>query len=579
MESNVKKNIDLAAGRERSELVLKNAKIINVFSTEIINGDVAINDGKIVGVGSYDGIKNINLEGKFVIPGLIDSHVHIESAMVTPGEFARTIVPKGTTTIIADPHEIANVCGMKGIEYMLNCSEDIPLNVYVMLPSCVPATSIENSGAILKAEDLKKLINHERVLGLGELMDYPNVIKGKQDIIDKLIMADGKIIDGHGPEIEDKDLNAYAMAGVRTEHECSTVEEMINRLRLGMYILIREGSAARNLKSLIKGITAENSRRCLFCTDDKHPQDIIEEGHIDNNVRLAIKEGIHPIRSIQMATINAAECYGLKDIGAIAPGYRADLVVLDNLEEFSIEKVFKDGKLIAEENNPFFSVDYKEDNRVMDTVNVNKIESEDIAIPLESDNVNVIKLSSHSLVTKKVNRKVKIKNGLFQYDKEKDILKMAVIERHKNTGNIGLGLVENFKLKEGAIASTIAHDSHNIIVIGDNDQDMILAVNELNRVGGGITICSNENVLQTLSLPIAGLIAERSMESINEQLKEMLNIAYEQLGVNKEIDPFMTLSFLALPVIPDIKLTDSGLFDVKNFKFIDINNRSAEMSD
>lgn len=579
MESNIKKYIDLAAGRERSELVLKNAQIINVFSTEIINGDVAINDGKIVGVGSYDGIKNINLEGKFVIPGLIDSHVHIESAMVTPGEFARTIVPKGTTTIIADPHEIANVCGMKGIEYMLNCSEDIPLNVYVMLPSCVPATSIENSGAILKAEDLKKLINHERVLGLGELMDYPNVIKGKQDIIDKLIMADGKIIDGHGPEIEGKDLNAYAMAGVRTEHECSTVEEMIDRLRLGMYILIREGSAARNLKSLIKGITAENSRRCLFCTDDKHPQDIIEEGHIDNNVRLAIKEGIHPIKAIQMATINAAECYGLKDIGAIAPGYRADLVVLDNLEEFNIEKVFKDGKLIAEENEPFFSVDYKEDNRVMDTVNVKKIESEDIAIPLETDNVNVIKLSSHSLVTKKVNRKVKIKNGLFQYDKEKDILKMAVIERHKNTGNIGLGLVENFKLKEGAIASTIAHDSHNIIVIGDNDEDMILAVNELNRVGGGITICSKGNILQTLSLPIAGLIAETSMESVNGQLKEMLNIAYEKLGVNKEIDPFMTLSFLALPVIPDIKLTDSGLFDVKNFKFIDINNKSAEMSD
>lgn len=579
MESHIKKHIDLAAGRERSELVLKNAQIINVFSAEIINGDVAINDGKIVGVGNYDGIKNIDLEGKFVIPGLIDSHVHIESAMVTPGEFARTIVPKGTTTIIADPHEIANVCGMKGIEYMLNCSEDIPLNVYMMLPSCVPATSIENSGAILKAEDLKKLINHERVLGLGELMDYPNVIKGKQDIIDKLIMADEKIIDGHGPEIEGKDLNAYSMAGVRTEHECSTVEEMIDRLRLGMYILIREGSAARNLKSLIKGITTENSRRCLFCTDDKHPQDIIEEGHIDNNVRLAIKEGIDPIKAIQMATINAAECYGLQDIGAIAPGYRADLVVLDNLEEFSIEKIFKAGKLIAEENEPFFSVGYKEDNRVMDTVNVKKIESKDIAIPLEADDVNVIKLLSHSLVTEKVNRKVKIKNGLFQYDKEKDILKMAVIERHKNTGNIGLGLVENFKLKEGAIASTIAHDSHNIIVIGDNDEDMILAVNELNRVGGGITICSKGNILQTLSLPIAGLIAETSMESVNEQLKEMLNIAYEKLGVNKEIDPFMTLSFLALPVIPDIKLTDSGLFDVKNFKFIDINNKSAEMSD
>ncbi|WP_202707138.1 adenine deaminase [Sporosalibacterium faouarense] len=570
MNLEIKKKIDLAAGRNEPELVLKNAKIVNVFSHEIIQGDVAINEGKIVGIGEYKSENEIDMEGKYIAPGLIDGHVHIESSMVAPPQFARTVVPRGTTTIIADPHEIANVLGMEGIRYMIDTSEGLPMNIFFMLPSCVPATSFEHSGAILGADKLEELINHDRVLGLGELMDYPSVIAGNEDTIQKIEIAKNKIIDGHGPDISGKNLNAYVIAGVETEHECSTVEEMINRLRLGMYILIREGSAARNLETLIRAVNQENSRRCLFCTDDKHPEDILEKGHIDYNVRLAVKNGVDPITAIQMGTINAAECYGLKNIGAIAPGYDADIIVFDNLKEFNILEVFKKGQKVAEDQKALFEVKEIDNSNVVDTVRIKEISKEDLELSITSDVVNVIRLLPHSLVTEKVVRKVENENGKFKYHKNLDILKMAVIERHNATCNIGLGLVEDFKLKGGAIASTIAHDSHNIIVIGDNDEDMLAAINEVSRVGGGITICSGGKPVKTLPLPIAGLISKNSMEDVDSELKEMLNIAYNQLGVSEKIDPFMTLAFLALPVIPDIKVTDKGLFDVTKFDFIDI---------
>lgn len=570
MREELKARIDLAAGRVMPQFVLKNGKIVNVFSHEIVEADIAIHNGKIVGIGSYEGIEEIDLEGKFVSPGFIDSHVHIESSMVTPAEFARGIVPRGTTTIIADPHEIANVRGIKGIEYILGASEGIPLNVYVMLPSCVPATSFENAGAILNAEALKELIEHKRVLGLGELMDYPSVIAAEERVLDKIIMAGDRIIDGHGPNIHGKALNAYAAAGVRTEHECSTVEEMIERLRLGMYILIREGSAARNLETLVRAVTKENLRRCLFCTDDKQPEDILVGGHIDNNLRLAVKNGIDPISAIQMATINAAECYGLRGIGAIAPGYNADLIVLQDLKDFNPLMVFKDGKKVAENKAPLFSVPTSDYRDVIDTVRIQEINEEMLQIKVDSDIVNVIKLLPHSLLTERVVRRIYIEDGKFKFHKSLDILKLAVIERHHASGNIGLGLVEDFQLKGGAIASTIAHDSHNLIVIGDNDVDMLLAINEVSRVGGGITICSQGKVLMTLELCIGGLISNSSMEEVNSKLKAMLDIAYERLGVNKKIDPFMTLSFLALPVIPEIKLTDMGLFDVNKFDYISL---------
>lgn len=572
MKTEIKKKIDLAYGRMKPELVLKNARIVNVFSHEIVDGDIAIHEGEIVGIGNYFGEKEIDVEGRFVAPGLIDGHVHIESAMVSPPQFARAVVPRGTTTIIADPHEIANVKGLEGIKYMMEASEGLPLNAYFMLPSCVPATSFETSGAELLAEDLKELIGNERILGLGELMNYPGVIAGDDDIVDKIQLSKehSKIIDGHGPEIKNKELNAYVAAGVLTEHECSTVEEMMNRLRLGMYILVRQGSAARNLKELVRGLKRENMRRCLFCTDDKHPEDILLTGHIDNNVRLAIKNGIDPISAIQMATINAAECYGLKKLGAIAPGYIADIIIIDDLKDFNVLQVFKNGRLVAENKEPLFNVKDFDNSNVVDTVRIKPVTKDDLRIKNHTDIANVMRLSSHSLFTQRVVRKISTKDGEFVNNEKLDILKLAVIERHNATGNIGLGLVEDFRLKNGAIALTIAHDSHNLIVIGDNDEDMLLAIDKVAKVGGGITIASKGEILKTLELPIAGIISDEPMEVVNEKLKEMLKIAYEHLNVNKDIDPFMTLSFLALPVIPEIKVTDLGLFDVSRFDFMDL---------
>lgn len=563
--------IDRSTQNKKPELVLKNGKIVNVFTHEIVNADIAIHDGIIVGIGSYEGDKNIDVSDKFIAPGLIDSHVHIESSMLSPQEFSKAIVPRGTTTIISDPHEIANVCGLDGIDYMLNVTETLPLNVYVMLPSCVPATNFENSGAILKANDLEKFINHPRVLGLGEMMNYPGVINKDKDVIDKLELAykNNKIVDGHGPRISGCGLNAYILSGVNTDHECSEIDEMLEKLRLGMYILIREGSAAKDLKNLIKGINVHNYQRVMFCTDDKHPEDILKDGHIDNNVRIAIKSGVDPITAIQMATINSANCYNLRDVGAIAPGYKADIIVLDDLNNFNIQEVYKEGKLVARDNKALFSTIKIENSKVLGTVHAS-IDKEKIQININENCANIIQVQPHSLITKKIIKEVKVKNNKFEFSKDNDVLKLVVIERHKNTGNIGLGLVENFKLKNGAIATTVSHDSHNIIVIGDNDDDIINAVNKVIDMSGGIAISSNNKILDSLELNIAGLMSDREIEYVDSKFSNMINIAYDELGVNKDIDPFLTLAFLALPVIPEIKLTDKGLFDVTKFEFIKI---------
>ena len=560
--------IKIANGEKNAPLVLKNANIINVFTNEIIYGDVAVYNGKIVGIGEYHGDEEIDLEGKYLSPSFIDGHVHIESSMVTPLQFSKAIVPRGVTTIIADPHEISNVRGLDGIKYILDSSEELPLDVYIMLPSCVPATPFENSGAVLKAENLEKLIDHPRVLGLGEMMNYPGVINGDSEVLKKLKVFEEYVIDGHGPLLEGKQLNAYVGAGIATEHECSTVEEMKNRLRLGMYIHIREGSAAKNLEELIQGVDKNNLRRCIFCTDDKHPSDLLGDGSIDYNIKLAIAKGIDPIDCIKMASLNAAECYGLRWKGAIAPGYFADMVVIDNLKDFNILEVYKEGKLVAKENKPLFSIEEIDSSSMMNAVNIAEITEKDLKIHLESNRVNVIKLLPHSLITEKVERTVQLENGEFK--PQNDILKAAVVERHNKTGNIGLGLVEGFGLKNGAIASTVAHDSHNIIIIGDNDRDMVKAIYELERVGGGITMISDGKIIDTLPLEIAGLMSQSPLEEVNEKLNKMLEASYEILGVNREYEPFMTLSFIALPVIPNIKLTDMGLFDVSEFKFIEL---------
>lgn len=574
----IKELIDVSVKNKHADLVFKNANIVNVFTHEIIVADVAIHKGVIVGIGQYDGNKNIDLSGKYMAPGLIDSHIHIESSMLSPEEFSKVIVPRGTTTIIVDPHEIANVCGLDGIEYILDSTEDLPLNTYIMLPSCVPATNFENAGAILKAKDLEKYINHPRVLGLGEMMNYPGIINKDKNVIDKLELfyKNKKSIDGHAPYVRGKNLNAYILSGINTDHECSAEEEMIEKLRLGMYIMIREGSATKDLKNLIEGVNQYNYQRILFCTDDKHPEDLLKEGHINYNIKLSIENGIDPITAIQMATINPANCYNLKNIGAIAPGYKADLIIFDNLEEFNIEEVYKYGKLVGKNKKPLFTIQKRDFSKVLKTVHLSEINKEDIQIYFEKEQgeeeVNVISLQPYSIITKKMKRKVQILDNKFQFDKQKDILKLAVIERHKNTGNIGLGLVENFKLKNGSIATTISHDSHNLIVVGDNDEDMINAVNKVISMDGGIAISSSNKILGSLSLNIGGLMSDKDIEYVNSKFSKLVDLAYNTLKVNKDIDPFLTLAFLALPVIPEVKLTDKGLFDVEKFKFINLSH-------
>lgn len=562
-------NIKRATGEKKSELVFKNAKVINVFSGEIREGNLAIDKGFIIGMGDYEGETEIDLEGKYISPGFVDGHVHIESSMSSPSEFAKMVVPRGVTSIIADPHEIANVKGLDGIRYILHESEDLPLDVYVMLPSCVPSTDFENAGAVLEAEDLTQLIDEDRVLGLGELMNYPGVIAADEKILDKLALFKDHIVDGHGPAIKGKDLNAYLISGVRTEHECSTIEEVVDRMRLGMYILLREGSVTRDLRNIISAVNKDNLRRFMFCTDDKHAEDLIYEGSIDFNIRLAMESGIDPVDAIKMATLNPAECYGLKGKGAIAPGYRADLVVIDNLEDFNISSVYKDGKLVGEGGNALFSSRENAPKHMVDTVNIKAVTLDMLKIQMDSNKANVITVLEDSVVTEKNVREVEVEDGHFKYS-DNAISKLVVVERHKRTGNIGLGLIENFHIKNGAIGSTIGHDSHNIIVVGDNDRDILMAIEELEKIGGGITLVADGKVEKSLELEIGGIMTSKAAKNTIKTLKDMTHIAYNVLGVNKDIDPFMTLSFMALPVIPSIKLTDKGLFDVEEFKFIDV---------
>lgn len=562
--------IDVATGRAKAQLVFKKINLVNVFTGEIYKTDVAVHDGYIAGIGEYEGAVELDMEGKYLCPGFIDGHVHIESSLVTPGEFAKAVVARGTTAVIADPHEIANVKGIAGIKYMIEGAENIPLDVHVMLPSCVPATPFENAGSVLKAEDLLELINHPKVLGLGELMDFPNIVSCEKSIINKIVMAKnvGKYMDGHAPGISGKELNGYILPGVRTEHECTTPEEATERLRLGMYIMLREGSAARNVVDLLPTLNDSTISRCLFCTDDRHPEDILKYGHIDNNIRLAIKNGVEPVNAIQMATINAARCYNLKNIGGIAPGYKANLVVLNDLENIEVFQVYKKGRLVAQEGKALFDIRSINDSRMRNSVNFKSLSDKCFEFKKTSGDMRVMGLVPHSLVTKDLTIDVNKKGDRYYDSSGEALLKIAVIERHHATGNIGLALVKGMGLQNGAIASTVAHDSHNIVVIGDNDMDMKLAVEHLHEIGGGISIVSQGEVKKSLSLPIGGLMSDLSLEEVQDGLEDMLKEAYK-MGVSKDYDPFMTLAFLALPVIPELKVTDLGLFDVVKFKFVE----------
>lgn len=565
----VQELIDTALGRSAADLVLKNANVFNVFTGVFSKGDVAIVNGTVAGVGQYSGRKEVDVTGKYITPGFIDGHVHLESAMVSPAQFACAVVPSGTTTIIADPHEIANVAGLEGIRYVLNATEQLPLNVYVMLPSCVPATHLETSGARLTAEDLETLIHHPRVLGLGEMMDYPGVLEKSAAVLEKIRLAQGKIVDGHAPGLTGKELTGYIAAGIRSDHECVTPEEAMERLAQGMHVMLREGSAAHNLLQLLPAVNQYTVGRCLFATDDRHPEDLIEQGHINHMVKLAIQAGCDMAWVLQMATINAANYFRIGDLGAVAPGYRADLLVFDNLEDWRPIMVFKDGQLAAENGKSLFMNFFVDDKAVRNTLFLGEIQAEKLALPACSSTARVIGLVPRQLVTKALERSVPVVKGEFVPDPGQDIVKLVVWERHQGSGKVGVGLLEGLGLKKGAIASTVAHDSHNLVVAGTDDASIMLAIKEIERIQGGLVVIGDKEVRGSLALPLAGLMTDWDIGEVREQLANLHKMA-RSLGVREEYDPFMTLAFLSLPVIPDLKLTDEGLVDVAAFRLVPV---------
>ena len=562
--------IDAAVGRKKAETVLKNGRFVNVFTGEICEGDIAVEGGKIVGFGKYAGETEYDIAGKIAVPGLIDAHVHIESSQLSPEEFARLVLPRGTTTAIADPHEITNVCGIAGAKYIADASKNTPLEVKVMLPSCVPATAFETSGATLTGADTEKYIGADFIHGLGEFMNYPGVLYKDSEVMKKLAAARkaGKVIDGHAPATSGLGLNAYIAAGISTDHECTSPEEALEKVSKGMYVHLREGSATRNVAANCGAANAANLRRFLLCTDDRHAADLKAKGHLDNALRVAVAAGMNPVWAIIAATLNSAECYRLYGKGAIAPGYDADIAVFDDLKNFNCAMVFKGGRLVAKEGKALFKTGEKYlPAEVKNTVHVGNVAPDDFKIKLKGRRANVIRLLKDNVVTEKVMREVESENGDVKLCGT-DLLKLAVVERHRGTGNIGLGLLEGYGLKNGAIALTIAHDSHNIIVLGDNNADMAAAVAELKRIGGGMAIAEGGKA-QSLSLDIAGLMSSLPAEEYIAQSEKLLEKAYS-MGVSRDVEAFMSLSFLALLVIPSLKLSDRGLFDADKFELCSI---------
>lgn len=567
-------SIDLAEiiraslGEKRVDLLLKNARIVNVLSGEIYLDDVAIDGGLVVGFGEYEAVQILDLGGKYLTPGFIDGHMHMESSMIEPTEFCRVVLPRGTTTVVVDPHEIANVRGIEGIKYILRANKVLPLDIYAMVPSCVPATPLETSGACLSAEDISPSFTKDRILGLGELMDFPGVLDKNPHVLHKLNVKGIKRIDGHAPGVSGKHLYAYIAAGAVSDHECTTYEEALEKLRLGMYIMIREGSVTRDLDALLPLVTPVNMRRCMFVTDDREPVDLLNEGHMNFVVRKAIHSGMDPTVAIAMATINTAEYFGLKNVGAIAPGYIADLLVIDNFDDFNVTHVFKKGQLVARNQKPSFTIHRLDPTPVMNTVNLPPIDKNTFKIEAKGEYINVISLIPDQIVTRKLKMKAKIEDGEAVSDTENDILKMVVIERHNATGNVGKSFVNGFGIKKGALASTVAHDSHNLIILGTNDDDMVTAAQRVKELQGGQVIAIDGEIKAELPLPLGGLMSDLSLEEVKAKLDKFDEIT-RKIG-SKVPHPFMTLSFMALPVIPELKVTDKGLVDVNKFDFIDI---------
>ena len=555
--------INAAAGREPSDLVLKNATYVNVFSNELCHADIAVAEGLIVGMGQYSGTVEEDCTGKIVLPGFLDAHIHLESSLVSPKEFVKAVLPHGTTTVITDPHEIATVMGTDGIEYMLQATEGLPVDVRFMLPSCVPATPLDESGASLDYRAIDSFYDHPRVQGLAEMMNFVGIIAGDDQPVEKIVAAQAhhKKIDGHAPDLVGNDLNAYIAAGVYSDHECSTVEDAIAKLERGQYIMIREGTAARNLDALLPLLTPQYYTYCMFCTDDKHPNDLLEKGHIDYIVRRAIKAGVDPIIAVKCASHHAARYFLLNNRGAIAPGFLADFVVIDNFDDFNILEVYKKGKLMFDGKTvtPFEApeIDPHLAKRSHETFHVAHLEATDF---IESRPRAVLGMVPGEIVTTDAGYAEKI-------SVEDDILKIAVIERHKNTHHIGIGYIKGYGLKSGAVATSISHDSHNIIVVGANEEDMAAAVNRVVELGGGIVVMDDGKVLGELQLQIAGIMSEAPLIEVNEALENAKEQAFK-LGVSRGVDPFMTLSFMALTVIPTLRLTTRGVFDVINQRYV-----------
>ena len=566
------KLIDVAAGRKKADLVLKNAKIVDVFQAKILIGDIAISDGYIAGIGgSYQGVEERNYTGKYVAPGFIEAHIHIESSYVSPEEFSRVFIPRGTTTILADPHEIVNVAGLKGLDYMVNAAKNAKMDIRYMMPPCVPATNFETSGADLYADDMEDALKTGEVDGLAELMNFPGVINADDKMIDEILMAKkyGARIDGHAPQVVGKDLNAYIAAGPANDHECSTLEEAEERLARGMYLLLREGSVTQDLRKLLPIVNTANSRRCLLSGDDVQAKTAINKGHLDNSIRICIDEGLNPITAIQMATLNPAEYCGLNDRGAIAPGRRADMVVFESLEDFAVEETYILGEKLSQGNKYLGEVNYYPIDSVESSMHVKDFTREKLQLHLNSDKVRAIGVVPGEVLTTEEHVTVKRDgDGNFVYNDQEDVTKIVVVERHHNTGNVNVNLLSGYGIKAGAIAISIGHDSHNIIATGTNDDDIFMAVNELIKQEGGAVVVKDEKVISRMELKIAGLMCNLPAEKMIAQQDALDEAVHEELGVPDNVNPVMTLSFMLLAVIPKLKITDKGLVDVEKNAFV-----------
>ncbi|MFB4214012.1 adenine deaminase [Shouchella sp. JSM 1781072] len=570
--TSIKKQLRAASGEESCDLLLTNATIVDVYTCSTYKSTIAITDGMIVGIGDYKkGDQTIDLEGKWICPGLIDGHVHIESAMVRPEDLARVLLPRGVTTIVADPHEIANVGGADAVRYMIEAAKDIPMDIKMMAPSSVPAASFEENGASLTSKDIEALFLEGEMHGLGEVMDFPAVVTGDDEMLEKIELAKkyGQTIDGHGSGLDEKALNAYRVVGIENDHEAIKEEEALERIRKGFYVLMREGTATRDLEAILPVVTAHNSRRFAFATDDKHLDDLVEEGSIDFHIRKAIRLGMDPLQAIQMGSLNAAECFQLHTKGAIAPGKEATFLILSDLDAFEVEDVFVKGKKVAEQGRVLSSFrDYVDvPSQLLDSVHIKPFTKKDLKLPLKnSGSATIIEASLTSIVTRKVTEAVETEDGCFK--PSSNHLKLVVMERHHRKGHIGVGICKGIPIKRGAIVSTVAHDSHNIIACGTDDESIEHAIKHIAECGGGMAVVNGPNVLATLPLTIGGLMSVHSVDQVKRQLNQ-LQKALQELGYDEHVDPFLTLAFLALPVIPSIKLTSKGLFDVEAFSFIE----------